>query len=149
MPQAKARFVVVGKFIDAKGQPVKAGSLIDLEVDKEGKPVDALVASRVKPFKGEVIGEQPAGGVPADVKAQVDQYIAEAEEQVKAMTEQANTQASDVVEAAKVEAGKVVEAAKAEAAKVLETANTESAAILDAASKEAERIINEATKAKK
>jgi inorganic pyrophosphatase len=127
MPQAKARFVVVGKFIDAKGQPVKAGSLIDLEVDEDGKPVDALVASRVKPFKGEVIGEQPSGGVPADVKAQVDQYVAEAEEQAKAMTEQANKEALEVVEAAKAEA----------------------ASILKAAGEEAERIINEATKTKK
>lgn len=138
MPQAKARFVVVGKFVGADGKPVKAGSLIDLEVDKDGKPVNGLLASRVKPFKGEVIGEQPVATVPADVKAKVEKYVAEAEEQVKAMTEQANSQAADVVEAAKVEA-----------AKVLEAANTESAAILDAASKEAERIINEATKAKK
>lgn len=127
MPQAKARFVVVGKFIDANGQPIKAGSLIDLEVDKEGKPVDALVASRVKPFKGEVIGEQPVGGVPADVKAQVDQYVAEAEEQAKVMTEQANKEALKVVEAAKAEA----------------------ASILKAAGEEAEHIINEATKTKK
>lgn len=127
MPQAKARFVVVGKFIDAKGQPVKAGSLIDLEVDKEGKPVDALVASRVKPFKGEVIGEARVATVPADVKAQVDQYIAEAEERVKVMTGQANKEALDIVEAAKAEA----------------------ASILKAAGEEAERIINEATKAKK
>lgn len=120
MPQAKSRFIVVGKFIDAKGLPVRAGSLIDLEVDEDGKPVDGLLASRVKPFKGQVVGETP---VPADVQ----QYIADAEEQVKAMTEQANKEALAVVEAAKAEA----------------------AAILKAAGEEAERIINDATKAKK
>lgn len=122
MPQAKkkARFVVVGKFIDAKGEPVRAGSLIDLEVDEDGKPTDNLMASRVKPFKGQVVGETPA---PADVQ----QYIADAEEQVKAMTEQANKEALEVVNAAKAEA----------------------AAILKAAGEEAERIINDATKPKK
>lgn len=128
MPQAKkARFIVTGKFTDEKGEQVRAGSLIDLEVDENGTPVNGLIASRVKPFKGEVIGEQPTAIVPADVKAQVDQYIAEAEEQVKAMTEQANK----------------------EALEVLETAKAEAASILKAAGEEAERIINEATKAKK
>ena len=58
MPQAKqkARFIIIGKFINAKGEPVKAGSLIDLEVGEDGKPVDGLLTSRVKPFKGDVIG---------------------------------------------------------------------------------------------
>jgi hypothetical protein len=87
MPQAKARFVVVGKFIDAKGQPVKAGSLIDLEVDKEGKPVDALVASRVKPFKGEVIG----GGtdIIADAQAQAAAILKAAGEEAERIINEA------------------------------------------------------------
>lgn len=87
MPQAKSRFVVVGKFIDAKGQPVKAGSLIDLEVDKEGKPVDALVASRVKPFKGEVIG----GGTDAE------QIIADAQAQAASILKAAGEEAERII----------------------------------------------------
>lgn len=88
MPQAKARFVVVGKFIDAKGQPVKAGSLIDLEVDKEGKPVDALVASRVKPFKGEVIGGEASDIVEA-AKAEAASILKAAGEEAERIINEA------------------------------------------------------------
>lgn len=96
MPQAKkARFVVVGKFIDADGVPVKAGSLIDLEVDKEGKPVDGLPASRVKPFKGQVIG----GGT--DAEQIIEAAKAEAASILKAAGEEAERIINEATKAKK------------------------------------------------
>lgn len=97
MPQAKkkARFIVVGKFIDAKGEPVRAGSLIDLEVDEDGKPVDGLLASRVKPFKGQVVGEA------AGADEIIEQAKAEAAAILKAAGEEAERIINDATKAKK------------------------------------------------
>lgn len=97
MPQAKqkARFIVIGKFINAKGEPVKAGSLIDLEVGEDGKPVDGLLTSRVKPFKGEVIG----GGT--DAEQVVEAAKAEAAAILKAAGEEAERIINEATKAKK------------------------------------------------
>lgn len=90
MPQAKkkARFIVVGKFIDAKGEPVRAGSLIDLDVDEDGKPVDGLLASRVKPFKGQVIGGE-ASDIIADAQAEAAAILKAAGEEAERIINEA------------------------------------------------------------
>lgn len=115
----QAKFQVVGKFIDAKGEAVAPGTILSLKADEDGLPVDPLMRSRVRPFRGKVVG--------GDDGASMDEYFKEAE--------------------AKVE--KLIADAKAEAAKILDEAGKEAEKIVQDASTAAEQIIADASKQKK
>lgn len=128
MPQAKkSRFVVTGKFIDAKGGSVKAGSLIDLEVKEDGTPVDTLLASRVRPYSGKVIGDSAADlstSVSDAVQAEIEKARKDLDDEVKSRLTAADKEAAEILEKANKEAEKIIQDAsqaadeiKAEAAK--------------------------------
>lgn len=100
MPQAKkAQFQVIGKYVDRAGKVVRPGTIITVEVDGDSKPLDSLIAARVRPFKGEVVGVEASDVI-----------------------DQANAEAARIIEAAKAEAAQVVEAAGMEAARIIEEA---------------------------
>lgn len=131
MPQAKkGKFQVIGKFIDAKGEPVRPGNIVDLEVDEDGKPVNSLIASRVRPFTGSL----PTGGDTGEA----DRVLEEAHDVAERIVKDAKKDAEELREEGKKDAKKLVDDAREEASK-----------IIDEAGKAAEKIIEDAGKTTK
>lgn len=110
MPQAN--FQVIGKYIDAEGNRITPGSLVSLETGEDGKPLDGLLASRVRPFRGELPDQGSDGeGDPKGAKAK----------------------ARKIIDEAKAEAAKLIGEAKAEATRIIDEASTQAEAIIEAA----------------
>lgn len=110
MPQAN--FQVIGKYIDAEGNRITPGSLVSLETGEDDKPLDGLLASRVRPFRGELPDQGSDGeGDPKGAKAK----------------------ARKIIDEAKAEATKLIDEAKAEATKLIDEASTQAQAIIEAA----------------
>lgn len=102
MPQAKkGKFQVIGKFIDAKGEPVRPGNIIDLEVDEDGKPVNSLIASRVRSFTGSL----PTGGDTGEA----DRVLEDAHDLAEKIVEDARAEAAKIVDEAGKAAEKIIE----------------------------------------
>lgn len=99
MPQAKkAQFQVIGKYTDANGDQRRPGDLIELEVDKDGLPLDGLAAARVRPFRGRVVGQPAdAGGIIDEARAKAAQIINDAEAEAGKIIDEASKQAESII----------------------------------------------------
>ena len=91
MPQAK--FVVKGVIQDL-GERYNPGDLIELEVDKDGKPTSRLYASRVVPA-----GKQR--GSAGDCSAEAKRIVADAQTEAEAIVRKAEEDAAEILNQAK------------------------------------------------
>lgn len=96
MPQAK--FVVKGVIQDL-GERYNPGDLIELEVDKDGKPTSRLYASRVVPA-GKQRGSAGDSGS-KDAKAQGKAIVADAQTEAEAIVKKAEEDAAEILNQAK------------------------------------------------
>jgi hypothetical protein len=118
MPQAK--FVVKGVIQDL-GERYNPGDLIELEVDKDGKPTSRLYASRVVPA-GKQRGSAGDSGS-KDAKAQGKAIVDKAKTDAEAIVADAQTEAEAIVQKAEEDAAEILNQAKSAADQMMADAS--------------------------